>query len=222
MSGSASTGPGLRALGDRRPVDRDALLLPSHQVARGLLGVLLVREEDDRGPTIVRVVETEAYHQTDPASHSHRGPTARNAVMFGPPGFAYVYFTYGMHWCVNVSCEPEGTGAAVLLRAAVALAGHDRIRDRRGPRHRERDLLAGPARLTQALAIDRALDGTDLCDPASPLRLETDGWCPPAGAVRAGPRVGIRHAADVEWRFAIDGVPEVSRYSRHPRAGPSG
>ena len=209
---------GLRALGERRPFDRAALGVSSLDAARLLLGALIVREEQDGAPTIVRIVETEAYHQTDPASHSHRGETARNAVMFGPPGFAYVYFTYGMHWCLNVSCEPEGTGAAVLLRAAVALTGEWRIRERRGPRHRERDLLAGPARLTQALAVDRALDGTDLCDPGAPLRLETDGWQVPGDAVVAGPRVGIRHAADVEWRFAIAGVPEVSRYTRHPDA----
>ena len=209
---------GLRELGERRPFDRGVLAASSSVVARRLLGALLVREEEDGAPTIVRIVETEAYHQTEPASHSHRGETARNAVMFGPPGFAYVYFTYGMHWCVNVSCEPEGTGAAVLLRAAVALTGEGRIRERRGPRHRERDLLAGPARLTQALAVDRALDGTDLCDPGAPLRLETDGWEAPGDAVAAGPRVGIRHAADVEWRFAIAGVPEVSRYTRHPDA----
>lgn len=214
----SSAHPALRALGDRRVLDRGVLEAPSAQVARDLLGVLLVRQEDNAPATVVRIVETEAYHQADPASHSHRGPTARNAVMFGPPGFAYVYFTYGMHWCCNVSCEAAGTGAAVLLRAAVALTGHDRIRKRRGPRHRERDLLAGPARLAQALAIDRRLDGTDLCDPSAPLRLESDGWRPPDGGVVAGPRVGIRLAADVEWRFAVDGIPEVSRYTRHPRA----
>lgn len=214
------SGPaGLRQLGQRRTFDREALASSSVEVARLLLGALLVRAEGSGGPTVVRVVETEAYHEDDPASHSHRGPTDRNAVMFGPPGFAYVYFTYGMHWCLNVSCEPEGTGAAVLLRAAVPLVGEGRIRTRRGPRPRQRDLLAGPARLTQALGVDRDLDGTDLCDPNAALRLETDGWRPPVAAVVAGPRVGIRHAADVDWRFAIADIPEVSRYSRHPRAG---
>lgn len=211
--------PGLRTPGERAPFPRGRLDAPSPEAAVHLLGALLVREHPD-GAVVVRVVETEAYRETDPASHSHRGRTPRNAVMFGDPGFAYVYFTYGMHFCMNVSCEPAGTGAAVLLRAAVCLEGADLVRERRGPRHRDRDLLAGPARLTQALAIGRPDDGTDLCDPDAPLRLETDGWVPPDDAVVAGPRVGIRHAADVPWRFHVAGVPEVSRYARHPDAPP--
>jgi DNA-3-methyladenine glycosylase len=208
-------------LGRRAPWPRAALTAPAVEVAPALLGALLVRVEDDGTETIVRIVETEAYPQTDPASHSHRGRTPRNAVMFGAPGHAYVYFSYGMHHCMNVSCEEVGVGAAVLFRAAVAVAGQGHLRRRRGGRHRDRDLLSGPGRLTQALGIDRSFDGLDLTDPHGRLRLETDGFDPP-GRVVAGPRVGIRHAADVPWRFHLAGVPEVSRYVRHPEAPPSG
>ena len=210
--------PGLRELGERRVLDRDLLRDDAATVAPRLLGALLVRQEDNGSDTVVRVVETEAYREPDPASHSHRGRTPRVEVMFGRPGHAYVYFTYGMHWCVNVSCEPEDVGAAVLLRAGIVLTNHDLVRARRGPKHRERDLVAGPARLTQALGVDGAWDGIDLLDPESPLRLETDGAQVPPDAIVAGPRVGVRQAADVPWRFVIADVPEVSRYSRHPKA----
>ncbi len=212
---------GLRQVGERRALDRGLLADDAVRVAPRLIGALLVRREDDRSETVVRIVETEAYRETDPASHSHRGRTPRVEVMFGPPGHAYVYFTYGMHFCVNVSCEPAGVGAAVLLRAGVPLTNRDLVRQRRGPRHRDRDLLAGPARLTQGLAIGRAEDGVDLLDPGSPLRLERDGFEAPPEAVVAGPRVGVRQAADVPWRFALAEVPEVSRYVRHPKAPPT-
>ncbi len=209
---------GLRHLGALGPVERDLLTGHAVAVAAAVLGLLLVRDEDDGTATVVRVVETEAYRETDPASHSFKGRTPRVAAMFGPPGHAYVYFTYGMHFCMNVTCEPDGVGAAVLLRAGVVLAGMDHVRRRRGDKHRERDLLAGPARLAQGLGIDRDWYGTDLCDPASPLRLASDGWRPEPDAIVTGPRVGVRQAADVPWRFRIAGVPEVSRYARHPRA----
>jgi DNA-3-methyladenine glycosylase len=217
-----SVGDLLREVGERRFLDRQVLLAAAELVAPALLGALLVRREDDGSDTVVRIVETEAYHQTDPASHSFRGRTRRTDVMFGPPGFSYVYFTYGMHWCVNVSCEPEGVGAAVLLRAGIALTNHDRVRDRRGERPRERELLAGPARLTSGIGVDGDWNGIDLCAAGSPLRLETDGVDVPVPAVAAGPRVGIREAADVPWRFWLADVPEVSRYSRHPKAPPAG
>jgi DNA-3-methyladenine glycosylase len=208
----------LRTLDEWRPLDVERLVGPAPDVARALIGALLVRREDDGHDTVVRLVETEAYREDDPASHSHRGRTASNAVMFGPAGRAYVYFTYGMHHCVNVVTGPDGHGAAALLRAAVVLRGLEHVRARRGERHRERDLLAGPGRLTQGLAIDRALDGADLLDPAGPLVLATDGWWPDESAIRTGPRIGVRHAADVGWRFHLADVPEVSRYARHPRA----
>lgn len=218
----------LRRLGQRpRPFPRDELLAPAPASARRLLGAVLVRAEGEGAPTAVRIVETEAYREDDPASHTFRGRTPRNAVMFGRPGHAYVYFTYGMHWCVNVACEPEGVGAAVLVRAGVilegpGLAGAAQVRARRGPRHRDRELLAGPARLTQALAVDRTLDGADLCvpDADAPLRLLDDGWRAPAEGIVTGPRVGVRTAADVPWRFHLADVPEVSRYTRHPKALP--
>ena len=209
---------GLRRLGPRRPVDRALLTGHAVDVAPAVLGLLLVREEEDGPDTVVRVVETEAYRETDPASHSYRGRTPRVVTMFGPPGHAYVYFTYGMHHCMNVSCEPDGVGAAVLFRAAVVLAGGDAVRARRGPKPADRDLLAGPARLTQGLGVDRDWDGIDLCDPTSRLHLATDGWRPAPHDVVTGPRVGVREAADVAWRFHLRGVREVSRYSRHPRA----
>jgi DNA-3-methyladenine glycosylase len=165
----------------------------------------------------VRIVETEAYRQDDPASHTYRGMTPRNQVMFGPPGHAYVYFTYGMHHCVNVVCEAEGVGAAVLLRAGEVIEGADVAKVRRGPRVRAHDLAAGPARLTQALGIDRSHDGLDLFDPDSPLRLRL-GPTTSDDRIANGPRVGIRHAADKGWRFWLTGEPMVSRYTRHPGA----
>jgi DNA-3-methyladenine glycosylase len=144
--------------------------------------------------------------------------------MFGPPGHAYVYFTYGMHYCVNLVCLPEGTASAVLLRAGRIVAGEEAARARRGrpgPRAPARDLARGPARLCQALGIARALDGADVCDPASPLRIRPGraladapdgGGAPAAGAIRSGPRIGVSRAAEVEWRFWLDGDPTVSPY----------
>lgn len=160
----------------------------------------------------VRIVEVEAYRGShDPASHAYRGETPRNTSMFGPPGRLYVYFTYGMHWCANVVCDREGIGHAVLLRAAAPLAGLDVIRQRRGPKHRDRDLLAGPARLTQALGITGDLDGTDL--RRRPLRLLDDG-VPPPERPATGRRVGISVAVDEPWRYCVPGDPNLSR----PRA----
>lgn len=218
------TGANLRTLGTpdvwaRRSLDGDA-----PDLAPALLGALLIREEpaaEADGPTILRVIETEAYRQDDPASHTFAGRTDRNAVMFGPPGHAYVYFTYGMHFCVNVVVGAEGQGSAVLLRAGLPLTNLDLVRSRRPAAKRDRDLVNGPAKLTQALAVDRSLDGVDLLDPSSPLRLEHDGWRPEPDEIVIGPRVGVRLAADVPWRFALAGVPEVSRYSRHQRASRS-
>jgi DNA-3-methyladenine glycosylase len=178
----------------------------------------------------VRLTEVEAYAgQADPASHAYRGRTARNAVMFGPAGHAYVYFTYGMHFCVNLVCLPEGTASAVLLRAGRVVAGEELARARRaGPPGARalsaRDLARGPARLCVALGIDRALDGADVCDPASPLRIRPapgtgapgeDGGAGARGTVRSGPRTGVSRAADVQWRFWLDGEPTVSAYRPH-------
>ena len=196
--------------------ERDLLLRHATDVAPRLLGAVLESDLGDER-VAVRIVETEAYRQDDPASHTFRGMTPRNQVMFGPPGHAYAYFTYGMHHCVNVVCEPEGIGAAVLLRAGEVVDGADVAAARRGPRVGAHDLAAGPARLTQALGIDRSHDGLDLLDPDSPLRLRL-GSAVPDDRIAVGPRVGIRHAAEKGWRFWLTGEPTVSRYSRHPRA----
>jgi DNA-3-methyladenine glycosylase len=155
-------------------------------------------------------VEVEAYDETDPASHAFHGRTARNDVMFGPAGHLYVYFTYGMHFCMNVVTGPPGRGEAVLLRAAEPIEGLDamtRLRDD----SRLRDLCRGPARWTRAFDIDRALDGADLVR-GSPVWIERSAGTPLS--VRATPRIGIRVAVSRPWRFLIDGDPWIS--------GPSG
>jgi DNA-3-methyladenine glycosylase len=135
--------------------------------------------------------------------------------MFGPPGHAYVYFTYGMHFCVNVACGPPGTAAAVLLRAGAVVGGHEVAASRR-PGSTARDLARGPARLAKAMGIDRALDGADVTAAGSPIRLLA-GDAFDATSVRTGPRVGIAQAADRPWRFWIDGEPSVSIYRPHVR-----
>lgn len=194
---------------------RDFLDRPGPAVAPDLLGCVLERETDE-GLVAVTLTEVEAYDgHADPASHAFRGRTARNAVMFGPAGHAYVYFTYGMHFCVNVVCMPEGTASAVLLRAGTVIAGED-LACRRRSVSSQRDLARGPARLCQALDIDRRLDGADLCVPDSPLRLRTrrSGQ---KSLIRTGPRVGVREGADVPWRFWLDGEPTVSVYRPYAR-----
>ncbi len=204
--------------GERRPFPVASLLDHAAEVAPRLLGALLVRVEGDGSETIARLVEVEAYRQDDPASHSYRGRTPRTEAMFGAPGTSYVYFTYGMHWCCNVSVEEDGVGAAVLLRAGAPMRGLDRMRERRGPGPAERDLLRGPARLTRALGIDRDLDGVPMLDAPSQLRLEVDGYALPADSISTTPRTGVTVAADVPWRFAITGSRWVLPHKRHPRA----
>jgi DNA-3-methyladenine glycosylase len=204
----------------------------SLQVAPRLLGCVLEHQTAE-GLVAVQLTEVEAYEgSADPASHAYRGRTARNAVMFGPPGHAYVYFTYGMHFCANLVCGPEGTAVAVLLRAGriidgAPLAAARRLAGRPAARVPDRDLARGPARLCQALAIVRAQDGADVCDPASPLRIRpgppaAPGSAPgPAPAISRGPRVGVSSAADRPWRFWLTGDPTVSVYRPHvPRTRP--
>ena len=200
------------------PDQRDGLLpreflnRPAPEVAPGLLGCVLEHDSPE-GLVAVELTEVEAYNgEEDPASHAYRGRSARNVVMYGPPGYAYVYFTYGMHFCVNVSCMPPGTASAVLLRAGQVIAGEELARRRRPVRGPDRDLARGPARLCQALGIDRALNGADFCDPASPLRLRTRIGPEDQNAIRTGPRVGVSAAATVPWRFWLDGEPSVSVY----------
>ena len=212
---------------------RDFFARLSVAVAPELLGCVLEHETAD-GLVAVELTEVEAYAgASDPASHAYRGKTARNAVMFGPPGHAYVYFTYGMYFCVNLVCAGNGSASAVLLRAGRVIAGEDLARSRRtartrvprgvrgdgSPRERTvsfRDLARGPGRLCLALDIDRSLDGTDVCVAESPLRMR---W-PEARTtdrsaeirVASGPRVGVSSAAEVPWRFWIEGEPTVSAY----------
>jgi len=184
---------------------------PSYEVAPQLLGSILEHENAD-GLVTVRLTEVEAYDGADDsASHAYRGQTPRNAVMFGPPGYAYVYFTYGMHFCVNVVCQVPGIASAVLLRAGAVVTGEELARARRGGAV---NLASGPARLCKALGIDRALNGADLFDPASPLRLRLAAPAPPE-AIATGPRVGISTAVEVPWRFWLAGEPSVSAYRPH-------
>jgi DNA-3-methyladenine glycosylase len=188
-------------------LDRTALARPVLEVAPSLLGARL-----SAGGVVVRLTEVEAYAgEKDPGSHAFRGRTPRTAVMFGPAGHAYVYFTYGMHWCVNVVTGPDGVASAVLLRAGEVVEGLDAARKRR-PGVRDRDLCRGPARLTRALGLTGDHDGVDLLDAASPVRLLA-GAPVPADAVRTGPRVGVAGAgAPTPWRYWVDGEPTVSPY----------
>ena len=188
-------------------LSRDFYDRPVLEVARDLLGAEVVHA----GVTI-RLSEVEAYAGPhDPASHAYRGRTARNATMFAGPGHAYVYFTYGMHWCMNVVCGPTGESAAVLLRAGSVVAGLELARERRPAVRRDRDLARGPARLTQALRVDRSCDGADVTIPDAELRLQS-GVRVPDALVHTGPRVGVSAAAGRPWRFWVEAEPSVSDY----------
>lgn len=210
------------APGDRPLLDRAALAGTAPEAALVLLGsVLRCRSAGSEDEVVeLRLTEVEAYAGPgDPASHAARGRTPRTAVMFGAPGHAYVYRSYGLHWCLNVSCGPTGTAAAVLLRAAEVIEGVDTARLRRprvGPAER---LARGPGVLTAAAGIGGDLDGTDLCDPSSPVTLHRGS---PPSSVSSGPRVGVSGAADVPWRFWASGDPTVSAYRRSPGAARRG
>ncbi len=202
--------------GDWVVLQRSFFDAPGLEVAPRLLGCVLWHASPE-GTVAAVITEVEAYAgAVDPASHAFRGPTPRNAVMFGPPGHAYVYFTYGMHFCANLVCEGPGTASAVLLRAGRIVAGAELAAARRPAARSERDYARGPARLCQALDVDRKLDGADVCDPGSPLVVGAPpGWRPArASAISTGPRVGISQAAELPWRFWLTGEPSVSAYRR--------
>jgi DNA-3-methyladenine glycosylase len=199
---------------------RDFFARNALDVAPDLLGCLLTTRSE-QGLVTVRITEVEAYlGALDPASHSYRGRTARNAVMFGPPGHAYVYFIYGMHYAVNVVCLDEGVAEAVLVRAGEVVDGLALARARRVSTRADVDLARGPGRLATALGLTRELDGADLCEPLGPLTLERGKPVDPA-LIRSGPRTGISKAADEPWRFYLDGDPTVSPYRRAKNAGPA-
>lgn len=189
--------------------------------ARALLGWRIV----GNGVT-VRLSEVEAYRGqgNDPASHAHRGPTPRNAVMFGPAGHVYVYLVYGMYECANIVCGAPGEAAAVLLRAGEVVGGVEVARSRRPAARTDVDLARGPAKLVQALGVDRTANGSSAVDGGGPLTLLPPIAPPAADRVVAGPRVGVAAAHDVPWRFWIAADPTVSAYRRHVprRTRPSG
>lgn len=187
-------------------------------MARLLLGCVLVHDSE-QGRVAVRLTEVEAYAGTaDPASHAYRGPTPRSAVMFGPAGHAYVYFSYGMHWCLNVVAGRDGTAAAVLLRAGEVVDGLALAAGRR-PGASGRDLARGPARLTRALGVDGGQTGADLCAERAPLHL-LRGRPVEEVHVRRGPRVGVSVGGEAPWRLWIAGDPTVSAFrAGRPRRG---
>lgn len=207
------------------PLERASFARPTDALAQALLGLWLVRETRD-GISGGPIVETEAYGGAeDRASHARAGRTRRTAPMFGPPGHAYVYRVYGLHWCLNVVAEEEGRAGAVLIRGVEPVAGLASVRARRDrPTDRDERLAAGPARVCAAFQVDGALDGHDLtqgkalwiadADPDRRGRLLANG-------IATGPRVGVAYAGDGwaerPWRFAVAGHPSVSRPSPFPR-----
>jgi DNA-3-methyladenine glycosylase len=184
-----------------RPLRRSFFARDVHSVARDLIGATVLFKGVGG-----RIVEVEAYHHTDPAAHSYNGKTPRNAVMFGPPGYVYVYRSYGIHWCVNFVCEEEGSASAVLIRAVEPAEGLAAMRRRRGLKD-ERLLCSGPGRVCEALGITGAHNGLPLDKPPFELTPRNDDV-----AVATGPRIGITKAADLPWRYGLKG----SRYLSKP------
>jgi DNA-3-methyladenine glycosylase len=187
-------------------LDREFYRRSPLEVAPDLLGKVLVS-----GERAGRIVEVEAYlGGIDPAAHTYRGRTARNDVMYGPPGLLYVYFTYGMHWCANAVCGEEDEGVAVLVRALEPLQGVEEMRLDRPAARTDRDLCRGPARLCQALGITGVHNGIDLVTAEAGITIVDDGTPPPADPVRTT-RVGITQGADSPWRWYVRGSRYVSR-----------
>lgn len=192
-------------------VDRELLRRHALTLAPRLLGALVVSHVGGV-EVAVRLTEVEAYEGVDdPASHAFRGRTPRTAIMFGPPGHLYCYFTYGLHWCANVVCGTDGVAAAVLLRAGEVVRGAEIAQERRPACRRTSDLARGPARLATCLGLDGAMNGADLCADGSPVQLEGRPARRRPGIVN-GPRVGVAAAADRPWRFWLPADPTVSAY----------
>jgi DNA-3-methyladenine glycosylase len=192
-------------------VDRRRLARPALLVAPLLLGAVVVSDREGER-VAVRLTEVEAYEGADdPASHAFRGRTTRTAVMFGPAGHLYCYFTYGMHWCANVVCGADGVASAVLLRAGEVVDGLDVARARRPAARRDVELARGPARLASCLGLGRETNGFDLCAEQSEVRLASMPGRRLRGIV-AGPRVGITVATEHAWRFWVAGDPTVSAF----------
>jgi DNA-3-methyladenine glycosylase len=191
-------------------VKRAFFVRPVLEVARALVGCVVTH-----GDTAGVIVETEAYHHSEPASHAFVGVTPRTRTLFGPPGRAYVYFSYGVHSLLNAVCEPEGVGAAVLIRALEPLEGIDHMRERRGV-DAVRQLCSGPGKLTQALGIGLELNGTDLLHGPVVFGDRPRAWSDVA--IGVDKRVGITKAADLPWRFVAAGSRYVSRPVRRAAA----
>jgi DNA-3-methyladenine glycosylase len=188
------------------------------EVAPDLLNKVLVHEG-----RAARIVEVEAYRgRDDPGSHAFRGETPRTKVMFGPPGHLYVYFSYGMHWCANAVCGRDGEAGAVLLRAGEPLEGLEAMREARPAARRDRDLCSGPAKLCQALGLDRAHDGADLTSADRGVTIVDDGTAPP-GDPGVSTRIGLSAGAEHPWRWFVADDPNVSRHRSGggPRVRPS-
>src|SRR4051812_3913874 len=183
-----------------KPLKRTFFARSVHEAAPDLIGATLL--VNGVGGVIV---EVEAYHHTDPAAHSFRGPTPRNNVMFGPPGFVYVYRSYGIHWCVNFVCEKAGSASAVLIRALQPTHGIAAMRGRRGL-HDERSLCSGPGKLTEALAITEAHNGLPLDAP--PIALYAPLEKP---EIATGIRIGITKAVELPWRYGLKGSKFLSK-----------
>ena len=184
-------------------LDRSFYERSVHEVARELIGCTLAV-----GETAGLIVETEAYEGSDPACHAYIGKTARNEVLFGPPGRAYVYLSYGIHSLLNAVAEPEGNAAAVLIRALEPTEGIHLMRRRRG-RDRVEQLCSGPGKLTEALGVGLSLNGADLLEPPFEIAGRASAWN--GGEVVAAPRIGITKAADLPWRYCAAGSRYVSR-----------
>jgi DNA-3-methyladenine glycosylase len=194
-------------------VNREFFDRSVHEVARELIGCELAV-----GETAGVIVETEAYEATDPACHAYIGRTKRNEVLFGPPGHAYVYLSYGIHSLLNAVAEPEGSAAAVLIRALEPTRGLDLMRERRGRNARARasttrlgleQLCSGPGKLTEALGVDLTLNGADLAEPPFEISAPAPEW--ERGDIVSSPRIGITKAAELPWRYSVKGSRYVSR-----------